>query len=246
MSRRRLTTRVVCLASLNVFLIATGALPQATVHGLARGTQPLEETTGVQLKRIDSSTEPVVRVGMELHPGDRLSSGGDRVDVELQCPGGSVLRFTGSYRVFIDEPGDGVDCAVNFLSGTVDVLTDKPTEIESGGVTLGSEGTQYSVSVSYRDRQPDVGCQVYDGRVEWRFSKKAEWLSAGNRLQIFDTKADVAKIGAELDRLGIAREFHAYDGAGHAFQNFVNPDGYRAKASLDAWDKLVAWLGKTL
>ncbi len=57
---------------------------------------------------------------------------------------------------------------------------------------------------------------------------------------------DVGKIGAELDKHGVAREFHAYDGCGHAFQNFINPAGYRPAASQDAWDKLLAWLGRNL
>lgn len=57
---------------------------------------------------------------------------------------------------------------------------------------------------------------------------------------------DVAKIAAELDKHGIKCEFHAYDGCGHAFQNFINPAGYRPKASQDAWIKLLAWLEKNL
>lgn len=57
---------------------------------------------------------------------------------------------------------------------------------------------------------------------------------------------DVAKIGAELDRLGTGREFHAFDGAGHAFQNFINPAGYRPAATRDAQAKLLAWLGTNL
>ena len=58
--------------------------------------------------------------------------------------------------------------------------------------------------------------------------------------------ADVAKIDSKLTELGIAHEFHAYDGAGHAFQNFTNQAGYRAAATEDSFAKMIAWLGKNL
>jgi carboxymethylenebutenolidase len=57
---------------------------------------------------------------------------------------------------------------------------------------------------------------------------------------------DVAKIDAKLTEFGIAHEFHSYEGAGHAFQNFYNPQGYRAAATADSFAKMIAWLGKTL
>ena len=57
---------------------------------------------------------------------------------------------------------------------------------------------------------------------------------------------DVAKIDAKLTKLGIAHEFHSYEGAGHAFPNFRNPQGYRAAATADSFAKMIAWLGKTL
>jgi len=54
--------------------------------------------------------------------------------------------------------------------------------------------------------------------------------------------ADVDKIDAELGRLGIPHEFHRYDGAGHAFQNFLDPSRFREGPDQDAWAKTVAWL----
>ena len=51
---------------------------------------------------------------------------------------------------------------------------------------------------------------------------------------------DVARIGAELDRHGVPRAFHDYDGAGHAFQNFLGP-AYREAQSRDAQAKLLAF-----
>ena len=52
---------------------------------------------------------------------------------------------------------------------------------------------------------------------------------------------DVAKISAELDRHGISHRFHAYDGAGHAFQNFLGAN-YREAQCLDAQAKLLDFL----
>jgi len=58
--------------------------------------------------------------------------------------------------------------------------------------------------------------------------------------------ADVDKIDAELARHGKPHEFHRYEGAGHAFLNFTNADRYRASQAKDAWEKMLAFLGRHL
>jgi carboxymethylenebutenolidase len=58
--------------------------------------------------------------------------------------------------------------------------------------------------------------------------------------------AHVKELAAALDAAGVPREFHAYDGAGHAFQAFVGPERYREEQSEDAWVKLFAFLKKNL
>ncbi len=57
--------------------------------------------------------------------------------------------------------------------------------------------------------------------------------------------ADMAEIDAELTRLGKKHEFHAYDGAGHAFQNHTD-ERYRPGASEDAWRRYLAFFRETL
>lgn len=57
--------------------------------------------------------------------------------------------------------------------------------------------------------------------------------------------ADVAKLDAELTRLGKEHEFHSYAGAGHAFMNEGRPS-YRKEASYDAWAKATAFFTKQL
>jgi carboxymethylenebutenolidase len=58
--------------------------------------------------------------------------------------------------------------------------------------------------------------------------------------------SDVDKIDSELTRLGVRHEFHRYDGAGHAFQNFVRADVHRPAAAEDSWSKGLAFLGREL
>jgi carboxymethylenebutenolidase len=57
---------------------------------------------------------------------------------------------------------------------------------------------------------------------------------------------DVKKLDAELTRLGKPHEFHMYQGAGHAFLNFLNAERFREAQGKDAWEKMLAFLGKHL
>ena len=57
---------------------------------------------------------------------------------------------------------------------------------------------------------------------------------------------DMDKISAELTRLGIAHDFHLYEGAGHAFQNFLSDERYRETATKDSWAKTVTFLQQNL
>ena len=58
--------------------------------------------------------------------------------------------------------------------------------------------------------------------------------------------ADVDAYDAALTRAGVEHVFHRYEGAGHAFQSFNNPERYRKEASEDAWQKVLAFLGEKL
>jgi carboxymethylenebutenolidase len=60
------------------------------------------------------------------------------------------------------------------------------------------------------------------------------------------TPADVDDYEKALGQARVEHVFHRYDGAGHAFQSFNNPERYRAKASEDAWRKVLAFLGEKL
>lgn len=57
---------------------------------------------------------------------------------------------------------------------------------------------------------------------------------------------DVKDYSAALSGAGVSHEFHQYDGAGHAFQNFPMPEQYDESASDDAWGKLLDFLKEKL
>ena len=58
--------------------------------------------------------------------------------------------------------------------------------------------------------------------------------------------ADVDDLDAVLTAAGVAHQFHRYDGAGHGFQDFHNPERFHATAAADAWDKLLAFFDTEL
>jgi carboxymethylenebutenolidase len=60
------------------------------------------------------------------------------------------------------------------------------------------------------------------------------------------TPEDVDDYGEALSRANVPHTFYRYDGAGHAFQNFPNPERYRPEQSEDAWEKVLAFFGTTL
>ncbi len=53
---------------------------------------------------------------------------------------------------------------------------------------------------------------------------------------------DVNDYEAALKRAGVPHTFHRYDGAGHGFQDFHNPERYRKRQSEDAWGKAIEFL----
>ena len=57
---------------------------------------------------------------------------------------------------------------------------------------------------------------------------------------------DVKKIDAEMTKHGKPHEFHSYEGAGHAFLNFMNAERHRPKQGADAWEKMLGFLDKHL
>jgi carboxymethylenebutenolidase len=61
----------------------------------------------------------------------------------------------------------------------------------------------------------------------------------------FPSPEAVATLDAELNKLGKPHEFHAYDGAGHAFFAVDRP-AYRVEAALDGWRHIDAFFATHL
>jgi carboxymethylenebutenolidase len=57
---------------------------------------------------------------------------------------------------------------------------------------------------------------------------------------------DVKKFGAELTKYGKLSDIKIYPGAGHAFMNPNNKEGYNAAAAADAQKRIDAFFGRTL
>lgn len=57
---------------------------------------------------------------------------------------------------------------------------------------------------------------------------------------------DVNKIDAELTRLNKPHEFHRYNGAGHAFQNFLDASRYRERPARGSWSEMLAFFSQHL
>ena len=55
----------------------------------------------------------------------------------------------------------------------------------------------------------------------------------------------VAKLDAELTRLGKEHEFHSYDGAGHSFFSVDRP-AYRVEAAVDGWRRIFDFTARHL
>jgi carboxymethylenebutenolidase len=61
----------------------------------------------------------------------------------------------------------------------------------------------------------------------------------------YPTPAEMKQLGAELDRLGKAYEFHVFDGAGHAFFAVDRPS-YRPEAANAGWRHIFRFFGEHL
>ena len=99
-----------------------------------------------------------------------------------------------------------------------------------GGLIVGESPPQLPSMVPLIDRAPAIGCPLLG--------------LFGNDDQ-FPTPEQVDEIEAALKEAGKDYEFHRYDGAGHGF---FSPDrtAYRVEAALDGWDRIWAFLGKTV
>jgi len=169
---------VVVGLSLVVFL----SVPAALLHAQAEVVVLESDRDPMRILRGETVMFEDARVGAVLDVDDQLfSSGAGRI--QLKCSGGSLLTFAGRFLVLILRPAEGQDCAANLLSGEGNVISDNPTGMTFGEVTLSSERTVYGLRVRPAREEAQVECLVYDGAVsvQYRATQRGIQLGAGQK-----------------------------------------------------------------
>ncbi|HUR79219.1 MAG TPA: dienelactone hydrolase family protein [Thermoanaerobaculia bacterium] len=133
--------------------------------------------------------------------------------------------------------------AVDYLSSRADV---DPQRI---GVIGWCMGGGYALSLATSDPRPKATVINY-GHLET--DAKAITKIQGQILGNFGgadrgiPAEDVKKFGADLTKYGKLADIKVYDGAGHAFMNPNNTQGYNAAAAQDAWSRIDAFFERNL
>jgi carboxymethylenebutenolidase len=143
-----------------------------------------------------------------------------------------------------------VNAAIAHLSSLPDARPDRV------GITGFCMGGRVAYLMAARNAEIKAAVVFYGGNimVPWGDGPAPFDLSGAIRCPILGlfgeddgnpNPADVAKIDAELTRLGKPHEFHSYPGAGHAFMNEGRPS-YRPDADAAAWPRCTGWFQRHL
>ena len=146
-----------------VLAAPVAARGQAVVRTVIVDRQSVPGTDRVHRSRFaDLAEEGRITIGTTLELGDLVWALDSSVLLEVECaPNARTLfRFSNGFRLVVLPPRPDVPCVVQLLAGGVDVRADDSTEVNAGGIVLGSRGTQYAV----RLRRPPEGA-VCDGVV---------------------------------------------------------------------------------
>ncbi len=146
------------------FLCVTAAPISAAAQARVEALDP--DASSFRVERLGSFIAETADIGMELLPGDLLTSSASGTALELNCPAGSnnSYRLEGPFRVLIDAPREEV-CHVNLMGGSVDVLSESGTSVTAGGVEMGSVSTQYAVRLEGSGAAVTPKLIVFDGKV---------------------------------------------------------------------------------
>jgi len=193
-----------------------GALVMAFTIGelaaQARIVEVFPEENTIRLERLGSTQAETVSVGTDLEPGDLLASNEARA--KLECPPGSSVEvlLDPPFRVLIDV-AEGIACTIDLMAGDVDILTDEPTQVTSGGVEMGSVATQYAVTVARGGDQPQRTLIVFDGEVNIRRlgGTEAKSIVRGQRLVAQPTVAFEVSTIDSADVKRSARQYATFD-----------------------------------
>jgi carboxymethylenebutenolidase len=165
-------------------------------------------------------------------------------------PGNSDDPLTRMGRLRDETVVTDVNAAIDHVKSIAEAQADS---IGITGYCMGGRVT-YLMAATNPDLKAAVVCWGGNIMVPWGEGPAPFDLSKGIDCPILGlfgeedpnpNPADVAKLDAELTKMGKVHEFHSYAGAGHAFMNEGRPS-YRPEASEDAWTKTIAWFDKYL
>jgi hypothetical protein len=157
---------VSAVALSGILATPVAATAQAVVRAVIVGENSVPVTDGVHLSRFaDLTEEPRIAVDAALEVGDLFWATRSDVLLEIECPakGRTPFRFSGPFRVVVLPPRPAIPCVLQLLAGGVDVRADEEaTEINAGGIVMGSKGTQYAVRLRRDSEGPVCDTVVYD------------------------------------------------------------------------------------
>ena len=192
----------------------------------------------------------------------------DRKMADQLAEAGSVAVVPDLFHRFSQEVMDGprlerlghlqdpdiiadMNAAVDFLTGNSLIDNDR---IGVTGFCMGGR-----ISWLMAATNPIFKCTVpfYGGNIQGNWGPGETPYSLANNINcpmLFHFGAtdgnpsiyDRDKYEIELTRLGKDFEFETYDGAGHAFMDYTNPDRYHAEAAGAAWSRTIEFLDKHL
>ena len=142
---------------------------RAVVRAIIAGRESVTGTDRVhRIKFADLAEETSVAVNTTLEAGDLIWALDPNVLVEIECAsnGRTPFRFSNGFRVVVLPPRQEVPCVLQLLAGGVDVRTEEVTEINAGGIVLGSKGTQYAVRLHRTEQGAVCDGVVFDDELE--------------------------------------------------------------------------------
>lgn len=145
------------------------ASAQAVVRAVIVDGKSVTQTDRVRRSRFaDLTEETTIAVNTPLEAGDLIRALDSKVLVELKCAstGRTPFRFSSGFRVIVLPPRQDVPCVMQLLAGGVDVRTEEATEINAGGIVLGSRGTQYAVQLRRTNEGAVCDGVVFDDELE--------------------------------------------------------------------------------
>jgi hypothetical protein len=183
---------------------------QAEVTEIVKDLRSIQKSDEVQITRASNFKKEPMSIGAKLDVGDSFKNTSGKPVVELKCLDGTIYIFREKFEVVLITPIKA-GCAVDVSKGSLNVLADRPTEVNVGGVHLGSEGTSYWVDVDSSAKVAQRHIAAFEGRVT---IAGAEAISQGTTLTIkknnwsrgkIDINNDVQPTAIALARLDAAR-----------------------------------------